>query len=150
MKICTKCKQSKNVNEFIPDKRYKSGRRSSCYECRSAQSSTWKQLNPDKVRSSRLKNKFGIDLTQYLQMLYMQNGVCAICLDYESTKHGTRLRELAVDHDRSCCPGERSCGSCIRGLLCQACNTSIGKFKDDPEILQRAINYLTTTKKDNK
>ena len=150
MKICTNCKQLKSMDEFASNKSYKGGRCSSCKTCRSAQSSKWKQRNPDKVRSSRLKNKFGIGLTEYLQILHSQNGVCAICLDNETTKHGARLRELAVDHDRSCCRGEKSCGFCIRGLLCQACNTSIGKFKDNKEILQRAIDYLTTNKKENK
>jgi hypothetical protein len=58
---------------------------------------------------------------------------------------------LAVDHNHGCCPGEKSCGKCVRGLLCDNCNQAIGKFRDDPELLLKAAEYLrswqvTTTK----
>jgi recombination endonuclease VII len=49
---------------------------------------------------------------------------------------------LAIDHDHKCCSGPHSCGKCVRGVLCQHCNQGLGNFKDDPEILKRAIAYL--------
>ena len=30
----------------------------------------------------------------------------------------------------------------FRGFLCDSCNTGLGKFKDDPDLLERAISYL--------
>lgn len=52
-------------------------------------------------------------------MLQEQGGVCAIC------KQPPRRNKLHVDHDHSCCPGKRSCGRCIRGLLCASCNSKL-------------------------
>jgi hypothetical protein len=65
-----------------------------------------------------------------LKLFEEQNGCCAICKEPES-----RDRELALDHCHD--TGE------IRGLLCSACNTGIGLFKDSPERLVAASEYLT-------
>ena len=61
---------------------------------------------------------------------------CAICGDAKATRY-------AVDHDHACCPGKSSCGSCVRGVLCQLCNVGLGSFQDDPERLRAAIAYLS-------
>lgn len=31
-----------------------------------------------------------------------------------------------IDHAHTCCEGRRSCGSCIRGMLCNGCNMALG------------------------
>jgi hypothetical protein len=49
---------------------------------------------------------------------------------------------LAVDHDHNCCPSKKTCGKCIRGLLCMDCNRGLGYFRDDTARLDRAISYL--------
>lgn len=50
---------------------------------------------------------------------------------------------LFIDHDHACCPGAKSCGKCVRGAICQHCNTGLGYFRDDPRILMAAIKYLS-------
>jgi hypothetical protein len=52
-------------------------------------------------------------------------GVCQICGDDE---------RLGVDH---CHASGR-----LRGLLCSRCNTGLGMFRDRPELLAEAIEYL--------
>lgn len=54
-------------------------------------------------------------------------------------------RALHIDHDHSCCAGYGSCGKCVRGLLCMACNNAIGLMRDDVERLRSAIKYLEQT-----
>lgn len=65
--------------------------------------------------------------------MLIANGSCGIC--------GSTDR-LHVDHDHSCCPTSQSCGKCVRGMLCRACNHGLGNFKDSIEALENAIAYL--------
>lgn len=63
-------------------------------------------------------------------MLAEQGGVCGICKQPETVRKGKlsgeAVRFLAVDHDHRCCPGKKSCGRCIRKLLCLSCNIAVG------------------------
>lgn len=96
------------------------------------------------VVNGTLMSKYSISIEQYESMLSDQGNTCAICDGKETridNRYGATAR-LAVDHDHACCPGDTSCGKCIRGLLCHSCNTAIGKLKDDPAILRKAANYL--------
>ncbi|HEX4521063.1 MAG TPA: endonuclease VII domain-containing protein [Gaiellaceae bacterium] len=92
------------------------------------------RAHPDRRRVQTLR-RYGITAEQFEGMLEAQEGACAICHAEEVV--------LQVDHDHSCCPGQRSCGGCIRGLLCAKCNTAVAFFDDDPERLRRTISYLT-------
>lgn len=70
-------------------------------------------------------------------MLDAQQNKCAIC----GTDASEFNKAFAVDHCHT--TGK------VRGLLCWHCNTSIGKFKDDVLLLQRAIDYLQIHKGNN-
>ena len=49
-----------------------------------------------------------------IQRLYgAQGGACAMCRElFDGEYH--------VDHDHACCSGKKSCGKCVRSLLCPA------------------------------
>ncbi|CAL9431325.1 hypothetical protein SUDANB21_02057 [Streptomyces sp. enrichment culture] len=90
------------------------------------------------ARESQRKAIYKMPRGQYAEMLARQNGVCAIC-GLPSDDGLT----LSIDHDHTCCPSPAtSCGECVRGLLCTACNHGIGKFRDDPARLRAAAAYL--------
>jgi len=82
--------------------------------------------------------KKGITEDQYLDMVRKQNNKCAIC---ERTEPGGTGR-WNIDHDRRCCSGSRSCGQCIRGLLCSRCNAGLGLLGDTHAHLLNALAYL--------
>jgi hypothetical protein len=83
-----------------------------------------------------LKHTYGITLEEYEAMFAKQDGFCAICAEAEKAiDHLTGApRRLAVDH----CHRTNK----IRGLLCLACNTAIGKLKDNPVLIERAAAYV--------
>lgn len=72
------------------------------------------------------------------QMTLLSTAVCHLCEAAESSDG----RSLSVDHDHSCCPGDKSCGKCVRGFLCSACNTALGLFRDRTDLILKAVKYL--------
>jgi len=82
--------------------------------------------------------RYGLTMEQYHKLLEDQAYGCKIC----GLKESTYRKRLSVDHDHSCCPGSKSCGNCVRGLLCHHCNAALGNAKDSVETLQKMINYL--------
>ena len=73
---------------------------------------------------------------QYYKMMQEQDNKCAICKCEETRKSRTsgKICALAIDHNHD--TGR------IRALLCHSCNTGIGKFKENKELLKAAIEYL--------
>jgi hypothetical protein len=96
----------------------------------------WRKRNLDKVRDSFLRKTYGISSEQYQEMLVAQNFGCAICGTSESAvrKASGKQHALCVDHCHA--TGK------VRGLLCVNCNIALGKFKDNTQTMQRAIDYL--------
>ena len=82
-------------------------------------------------------------------LTFAETLACAICgtdLTAFALDHKRRLRPIhAVDHDHACCPGGRSCGSCVRGILCRKCNVAIGYLNDDPALAKAVSDYLDRT-----
>jgi len=84
------------------------------------------------------ERQFGLPPGGYAAMLDYQEGACAGC----GRMPGSKARRLAVDHDHTCCPGNESCGQCVRMLLCYGCNDTLRHFNDDPVGLRRLADAL--------
>lgn len=85
-----------------------------------------------KKRALELKARYGLDLAVFDKLLEEQQGrcpICAVCLTF-----GRGASAAHVDHDHE--TGR------VRGLLCSNCNRGLGCFKDSPEALTRALQYL--------
>jgi hypothetical protein len=67
---------------------------------------------------------------QYELLKAWSNGGCAIC----GATNGREGQRLYIDHDHK--TGD------VRALLCNDCNSGLGRFKDDPRLLKIAIAYL--------
>lgn len=89
------------------------------------------------ARKARLLKKFGISLLDYDALLVKQGYCCAVC-GCEDWAAGGRWGGFHVDHCHET--------GAVRGLLCMACNTGIGKLQDDPALLDRAAAYLRSHK----
>lgn len=144
MKVCTLCETKYPIEEFHNDKNTKDGKRSQCRHCVSIANKMWQAKNPEKAKESwkkAYKKSYGPELlkkrklakyslsNEELDLLQnFKNGKCHIC-EIEEGKH--------IDHDHFI--GK------VRGMLCLKCNTALGNFKDDPTLLQKAIDYIKSS-----
>lgn len=128
-----------------PIRQYETGERlckvEGCGHGRAAKSATYcgPHLREHTLDYHRLW-RYGLTPEAYAALLAVQDGLCAICRTNDPK--GARISLWNVDHDHSCCPGTKSCGECIRGLLCGPCNRAIGQFGDDPAVVEAAAAYL--------
>jgi hypothetical protein len=135
-KICPKCKVERPLKDYYNNLREKGGKYPTCKNCMDKQHYVYAKTKKGKqaIKKARLK-KYGISLEKYMDLLYKQKGVCAICKQPETKIcRGGTIGSLAVDHDHNT--------EEIRGLLCNACNRGIGYMRDNPDLLRKAANYL--------
>lgn len=151
MRTCSKCGLAKLADDFHRDRTKPDGRRPSCKPCDLARhklyrddpenrprllerSREWRLANPDLsrrgIRNATLKKKYGITAEEFDLMFEAQGRSCVVCLRTESRGSGA----FHVDHDHA--TGR------IRGILCQPCNTTLGKCDDRPDLLRRLADYL--------
>ena len=68
---------------------------------------------------------YGITLDDFARLLKIQQNACGMC--HEPFDDGQLIH---VDHDHACCrERNRSCGKCVRGLLCHGCNIALGHIE---------------------
>ncbi len=153
-KVCTKCKLEKLETEFIKRSRSTDGLASWCKACTrklskklydsnlererargrsrpftdelKATRQRYAVRNKEKIRIKHIIRKYGISAEKYEQMISSQNGCCALCSE--------KAESLVIDHNHK--TGK------VRALLCHKCNLGLGQFRESPETLIKAIQYL--------
>ena len=155
-KVCTKCGESKILDDFPINPKMKFNRGSWCRKCSTALNKEWqertgyksKPLSREKqreydrkperrlaARERRLRKNYTLTITEFNELLTSQNKRCAIC---SSLKAGGKNNQWAVDHDHKT--------GLVRGILCHKCNRGLGHFDDDVKLLVNAIEYLKLKK----
>lgn len=76
-------------------------------------------------RRRKYKDRYGITYEDFIKMCDEQEAKCLIC-----------FREVKLHLDHCHDTGK------IRGALCHQCNNGLGCFRDDPELLKKALEYL--------
>ena len=144
LKSCPSCGEDKTLYQFDPKEPEGQCRKCVQFWATCAREDARKGIpksrlypeDPKKTRARARVWKYGVTPAQLGEMLDAQRGLCAGCS--EPIAGDT----LHVDHDHSCCPGQRTCGDCVRGLLCKRCNFALGWIKDDPAVLRALADYL--------
>lgn len=95
-----------------------------------------RMLNPERFRAASFNlryKKYNLTYDDFKKMVASQDGMCLICGSIPD--EADRMHPiLCVDHEHKT--------NKIRGLLCHRCNTGIGQFNDNPELINKAILYL--------
>lgn len=130
------------ANEKDRIRNLKYGRRPEVKARRKIYRDEYYQKNKEKInkrhRNSRLKWAYGITQEEWNLLFESQNKRCAICQD-DSPKEelfNVKRNPWHTDHIHGIKPTK------IRGILCNSCNKALGLFKDNPEILRAAANYI--------
>ncbi len=138
LKTCNTCLQEKPIDSFYLHRgaRTSEGYRApTCKDCHKQKSMAWAEKNPDKVAAHRrkrnLKEKYGLTVEQYDEMVFEQNGACFVCNTVPER------RRLNVDHCHK--TGK------VRKLLCDKCNMAIGLLEDDIDRISKVRKYLEDT-----
>ncbi len=156
-KKCTRCKEVKPLSAYYPVGNGIKGVRPRCKECmrilerakydsdeefriaklssqaeRHRNDPVFRAAHRHSMRRWHLKNAYGLSMEDFALLVQRQNGGCAIC--GSKPIPDTPKTRLVVDHCHR--TGK------IRGILCDLCNTAIGKLQDDPHLLRAAADYL--------
>jgi hypothetical protein len=159
VKRCKRCGLEFDHTGFYVDRTANDGRRAICKGCDRAANFAWyeanrqraidaarewQRRNPERYRETQerynarrkseyradhLRRNFGFTLEEYDAILAAQDGRCGICGDEPAPG-----QFLHVDHDHE--SGD------VRGLLCVRCNNGCGQFRENPQLLMKALDYV--------
>jgi hypothetical protein len=125
---CRACGLERRTSEFT-----EAQRRSSWPQCRTCARAVDRKRRARRggeyVRAKNLKQFYGLSPDDVRGMRARQQNRCPICVEELGPDD-----ETAIDHCYET--------GLVRGLLHPMCNTGLGSFRDDPERLRRAADYL--------
>lgn len=136
-KICNICNIEKDINSFEWQKDRPNPRKT-CKLCRSRNikhSEKSKQNKKDYKKRYRESGKAAIVWERHKYGISKEDISYRECLLCGSTSN------LHIDH----CHEKNK----FRGLLCGNCNTALGMFKDNVEVMRKAIKYIEYFKNPN-
>jgi hypothetical protein len=132
---CVECFVLSSHNLLEQDTQNKIGR---CSFCGSVAIRTGERAQCANWQSWRQRaSRYAMDPRGLADFYIKCNGACAIC---GVTETGAAI--LSIDHDHACCPTAKSCGDCVRSLLCIRHNTVLGQVYDDPDTLRALADYI--------
>jgi hypothetical protein len=138
-KGCTRCKKCQcevtNSNRARRAQRIKEGNPAKCSQCKQVKpaESFGQGKNTYCLECLSVRNaarNYGISIGEAEKLRAVT--CCAICNKDLAT---TKDRHIDHCHDTGT----------VRGILCHSCNTGLGHFRDDPELMMAAIRYVTNS-----
>lgn len=123
MKLCQACQKLKQDSEFGKNRGF------TCKVCCYEDLKRWRKDHPERLLAHNRKQRYGISDNEVTLLWDMQDGKCGIC-DYIFKKDG----DFHIDHDHK--TGR------IRGLLCKDCNLGLGYFRDNIDLLHKAMKWI--------
>jgi hypothetical protein len=100
----------------------------------------YRNRNRERLLAASMAERHGPLATEtWAELWKLQEGRCYLCGD---PLGALPPKDVHIDHDHRCCPRDRSCPACRRGIACRDCNVAIGYANDDPDRLRRMADAL--------
>ncbi|WSB72232.1 endonuclease VII domain-containing protein [Streptomyces decoyicus] len=124
-KCCSRCKRALPTAAFSSNKSTRDGLQAYCRECSAEYCRQRQAATGQNGTGSHRKRHYGLSVAERDAMIKAQFGICPICFE-PGPRH--------VDHDHD--TGK------VPGVPCFNCNSALGKLRDDPDAMRRAIAHL--------
>lgn len=135
VKECTECGTVKILTAFQKNKRIKSGYGSKCKDCVNKYKREYLSSNPEKktkgLRNAATLSKYGISKSTYYEIMNQAGDTCPTCKNKFTVE---KRRCKCLDHCHN--TGK------IRGVICNMCNTALGRVEDNTDTLTNLINWI--------
>ena len=124
VKECIKCTQHLPLSDFWKNS-FK------CKYCTTLQMKKWRKENKAYLKAYNAMKTYNISEKQYHNLMVIPN--CALC-DTSFALLTINKEPRNIDHCHT--------SGKVRGVLCSRCNTGLGKFNDNIDLIKNALKYL--------